>query len=237
MGAYTPTTWVDRISQNPGQFSATGSVPGNIVLVLNDNPTQAGTQFTAALMNKIEQALATVSNVTFTLPSYLMVGTVYLNNLNNVNAPPTPVILASSNVQGVGMTEYGDLVPINPSQIQSGTYWTVKDKNGNPMWKVYLAGGTIDVEAYLRCYGGLYVPSGQSTYLCNGIAANYTWSGTITSGGNATLTHSLGHYPIVALSGTRGNLELTYQFTDTNNIVISNYSSASNSWSGTVYLW
>lgn len=236
MAAYTPTTWVDRISLNPGQFSATGSVPGTVVLVLNDNPSQAGTQFTAALMNKIEQALAQVSNVTYTLPQSLSVGTLYLNNTNNVNNPPTPVLLASSNVQGVGMTEFGDLVPINPSQIQSGTYWTVKDKNGNPMWKVYLAGGAIDVNAYLRCYGGLYVTTGPC-YINPGIACNYSWTGTIASGANAALAHNLGHYPIVALSGTRGNLELTYQFTDTNNIAISNYSSGSNSWSGTVYLW
>lgn len=235
--AYSPTSWVDRISQNPGQFSATGSVPGNIILVLNDNPTQTGTQFTAALMNKIEQALAQVSSVTDTLPSSLSVGTVYLGNVNNVNAPTTPVYLASPNATGVGMDQYGNLVPINPSQIQSGTYWAVLDKNGNPLWKVYLTGGTIDVQAYLRCYGGLYVPNGQSTFLCNGISSNYSWSGTVSSGGAVTLTHNLGHYPIVALSGSRGNLELTYQFTDTNNIVISNYSSGSNSWTGTVYLY
>jgi hypothetical protein len=212
-------------------------VTGNITLALNDNPTQAGTQVTATLMNKIEHGLATVSNVTYTLPQSLSVGTIYLNNLNNVSSPPIPVYLASSNLQGVGMTEYGDLVPINPAQIQSGSYWAVRDKNGNPMWKVYLNGGAVDVEAYWRCYGGLYVPTGQSTWLLNGVGVNHTWSGTISSGGNAGIAHNLGHNPIVAISGTRGNLELTYQFSDTNNLVVSNYSSGSNSWSGTVYLW
>ena len=54
---YTPTNWQDRISQNPGQFSATGSVPGNITLTLNDNPTQAGTPVTAAAMNNMETEL------------------------------------------------------------------------------------------------------------------------------------------------------------------------------------
>ena len=187
-------------------------------------------------MNNIEQGLTTVSSVTSTLPSSLSVGTVYLGNVNNVNAPPIPVNLASSNALGVGMTAYGDLVPINPSQIQSGTYWSVRDKLGNPLWKVYLAGGAIDVNAYLRLYNGLYVTTGPC-YITPGIAVNYSWSGTVNSGANATLTHNLGHYPIVALSGSRGNLQLTYQFTDANNIVVSNYSSGSNSWAGTVYLW
>lgn len=206
---YTPTNWQDGV-----------------------------TPVSANNLNKIEQALAQVSSVTDTLPSSLSVGTVYLNNLNNVSDPPTPVILASSNVQGVGMTEFGDLVPINPAQIQSGTYWTVKDKNGNPMWKVFLAGGAIDVQAYLRCYGGLYVPSGQSTWLINGIGANYSTSLAIAPGTSAVVTHNLGHqYPIVALSGTMGNLQLTYSFTSTTQMSITNYSTGSNTWNGTVFLW
>lgn len=55
---YTPTAWQDRISTNPGQFSTTGSVPGNVVLTLNDSPSQAGTPVTAARMNNIETQLA-----------------------------------------------------------------------------------------------------------------------------------------------------------------------------------
>ncbi|MDR3543922.1 MAG: hypothetical protein P4L69_23640 [Desulfosporosinus sp.] len=55
--AYTPTVWADRISANPGQFSATGTVPGNVTLTLNDNPSQAGTAVTAARMNNIENEL------------------------------------------------------------------------------------------------------------------------------------------------------------------------------------
>ena len=55
--AYTPTNWQDRISTNPGQFSSTGAIPGNVTLTLNDNPTQAGTPVTAANMNKIENEL------------------------------------------------------------------------------------------------------------------------------------------------------------------------------------
>lgn len=55
--AYTPTVWQDRISVNPGQFSATGSIPGNVTLTLNDNPTQAGTPVTAIRMNNIESGI------------------------------------------------------------------------------------------------------------------------------------------------------------------------------------
>ena len=55
--AYIPTTWQDRIAANPGQFSTTGSVPGNVVLTLNDAPSQVGTPVTAAKMNNIENEL------------------------------------------------------------------------------------------------------------------------------------------------------------------------------------
>ena len=55
--AYSPTVWADRISANPGQFSTTGSVPGNVTLTLNDSPSQAGTPVTAARMNNIETEL------------------------------------------------------------------------------------------------------------------------------------------------------------------------------------
>jgi hypothetical protein len=237
--AYSPTNWQDRVSANPGQFTVSGDVTGTIVLVLNDNPTQAGTQFTAALMNKIEQALAQVSSVTDTLPTSLSVGTIYLNNTNNVNAPPTTVYLASSNPQGVGMTEYGDLVPINPSQIQNGTYWTVQDKNGNPMWKVYLSGGAIDCEAYWRCYGGLYVPNGQATWLINGIGSNYSWSGTISYQSSVTITHGLGHKPIMTALGTTGNIRLAWgEATASQSVNVSNYPTVGgNSWTGTIYFW
>jgi hypothetical protein len=57
---YTPTNWQDRISGSPGQFSATGSVPGNITLTLNDNPSQNGTAVNADRMNNIENELVSL---------------------------------------------------------------------------------------------------------------------------------------------------------------------------------
>ncbi len=60
--AYTPTTWVDRVSGSPGQFLTTGTVPGNVVLTLNDSPSVAGTSVTAARMNNIENELAKLDN-------------------------------------------------------------------------------------------------------------------------------------------------------------------------------
>ena len=207
------------------QFNLSGSIPVTFI----DNTPDANLTTAAPSTNTTGTPVTFGAPVTFDSP-------VYLNGVNNVNAPPTPVILASSNIQGVGMTEFGDLVPINPSQIQNNTYWTVKDVNGNPMWKVYLSGGAIDVNSYLRLYDGLYVGTGPC-YIDPGISPNYTWSGTINSATTQPLAHNLGHYPIVALSGTTGNLELTYRFTDTNNITVENYSSGSNNWTGTVYLW
>ena len=58
--AYVQTNWSDRVSGSPGQFAATGSVPGNVVLALNDNPSQAGTQVTAARMSNIETELVSL---------------------------------------------------------------------------------------------------------------------------------------------------------------------------------
>ncbi|SPF51246.1 membrane hypothetical protein [Candidatus Desulfosporosinus infrequens] len=66
--SYNPTNWLDRISANPGQFTATGSVPGNVILSLNDSPTQAGTQFTAAHMNNIESGIAALDEGNITGP-------------------------------------------------------------------------------------------------------------------------------------------------------------------------
>ncbi|KLU65735.1 hypothetical protein DEAC_c23650 [Desulfosporosinus acididurans] len=59
--SYTKTGWQDRLSSNPGQFTATGTVPGTITLQLNDNPTQTGTPVTAAAMNNIENGVSQVT--------------------------------------------------------------------------------------------------------------------------------------------------------------------------------
>ncbi len=210
------------------QFNLSGAMP----VTFTDNTPDANLTIGAPSVNTTGTPVTFGAPVTFDSP-------VYLNGVNNVNAPPTPVILASSNIQGVGMTEFGDLVPINPSQIQNGTYWTVKDKNGNPIWKVYLAGGAIDVEAYLRCYGGLYVPSGQSTWLINGIGSNYTWTGTISYQSSVTITHGLGHKPIMTALGTTGNTRLAWgESTANQSVTVSNYPTVGgNSWTGSIYFW
>lgn len=74
--AYTPTNWQDRISQNPGQFTASGAVTGNLTLTLNDNPTQAGTSVTAARMNNIENELIFLDQKPslITMPQYWGLG-------------------------------------------------------------------------------------------------------------------------------------------------------------------
>lgn len=159
---------------------------------------------------------------------------------NNISAPTQTLIMASSNVHGIGMDQYGIFYPINPASVTSGDYWGVYDKNGANALKIYIDGGAaIDVNKYLRCYGGLYVPSGQSTYLINGVGNNYSQSvSALASGSSLTITHNLGHQVCwVALSGTMGNLSLTYSFTSTTQMTLTNYSSGSNAWTGTIYLW
>jgi hypothetical protein len=63
--AYTPSNWQDRVSANPGQFSATGAVTGTITLTLNDNPSQAGTPITAARMTNIENELVYLDGLNY----------------------------------------------------------------------------------------------------------------------------------------------------------------------------
>lgn len=65
----------------------------------------------------------------------------------------------------------------------------------------------------------------------------FTWSGTITSGNYVTITHNLGYEPIVKLSGNMGNIILTTNDIDANNLKVYCYSSGGNSWTGKVSLY
>lgn len=77
-------------------------------------------------------------------------------------------------------------------------------------------------------------PGGFPTLTTN---PSYVWSGTVpaTGTGTVTITHNLGHYPIVATDGTLGNINLTFQNLSSSQIKIAN--STGNAWNGTVRLW
>ena len=80
---YTPTVWADRVSGSPGQFSTTGSVPGNVVLTLNDAPSVTGTPVTAARMNNIETELVYLDALAATFPKLTV------SQLVNMTSPLT----------------------------------------------------------------------------------------------------------------------------------------------------
>ena len=78
--SYTPYTWVDRVAANPGQFTATGTVPGTVTLVLNDTPSVTGTALTAARMNHIETGIST--EISIEASTRLISDTVLSTNLS-----------------------------------------------------------------------------------------------------------------------------------------------------------
>lgn len=65
----------------------------------------------------------------------------------------------------------------------------------------------------------------------------FIWSGTINSSSYATITHNLGYRPIVKTNGSVGNIILTTNDIDVNNLKVYAYSSGGNSWTGTIYLY
>jgi hypothetical protein len=65
----------------------------------------------------------------------------------------------------------------------------------------------------------------------------YTKTTTLVNNGSGNIYHGLGYYPIVSISGTVGNIIMTYNYVDDDNIRFHCYSSGGSSWSGTIYLW
>jgi hypothetical protein len=62
----------------------------------------------------------------------------------------------------------------------------------------------------------------------------FTWSGTAPYQGSVTVTHNLGYYPIVILSGTTGNVNPCFNHSNVNSIIITNWvASGGNDWVGT----
>jgi len=109
--AYTPSVWSDRIPGSPGQFSTTGTVPGNVTLTLNDNPSQAGTPVTAARMNNIETGISTLDGGHIT-------GPVTTVGLAGATAASRYVGATASGAPATGTFAKGDFVV-----DQTGTFW------------------------------------------------------------------------------------------------------------------
>ncbi|MDI6617905.1 MAG: phage tail spike protein [Clostridiales bacterium] len=65
----------------------------------------------------------------------------------------------------------------------------------------------------------------------------FTWSGTINMNTSVYITHNLGYNPIIATSGTVGNVQLTFAYSNSNTLRVNNYNVSSNNWTGTIYFW
>jgi hypothetical protein len=86
---------------------------------------------------------------------------------------------------------------------------------------------TLYTEGYIVATKGYYNLGRMSTT---------SWSGTLANGGSIIINHGLGYKPIHMATGTVGNINITFNDSDANNVQVYNYSGGA-SWTGTVYLW
>ncbi|WCK55440.1 tail fiber domain-containing protein [Aneurinibacillus sp. Ricciae_BoGa-3] len=110
--------------------------------VLKGNTSTAlATGLTATSVNDTGQATSSYTAPTRnTTADVLVDGAVVLGGVNNINNPTSPVLLAPSNANGLGMDQFGNLLPINPGALTAGANWSVLDKNGNLPLKVKVDG-------------------------------------------------------------------------------------------------
>ena len=111
-----------------------------------------------------------------------------------------------------GITVDGDI-----TMLEDATF------NGN-----IIATGIIRAERSINAEQGIYNV---------GKMPAYTKTTTLVNNGSGNIYHGLGYYPIVSISGTVGNIIMTYNYVDDDNIRFHCYSSGGSSWSGTIYLW
>lgn len=96
---------------------------------------------------------------------------------------------------------------------------------------------TSAYNARLTSSGGVLKASGGFGNV--GKKPAFTWSGTVGYNTSVTITHNLGYVPIIMLSGSCGNMQMTTcnKTDNINQLVLNNYSSGDNIWTGIVYFW
>jgi hypothetical protein len=95
---------------------------------------------------------------------------IVLGQTNNVSSPASTIYLASANASGMGMDQYGNLLPISPGSVTSGQSWTIKDKSGNTVFqalkdgtkKLATANSTLDDGSGNATFAGML--SGLNPY-------------------------------------------------------------------------
>lgn len=167
--SYVPTS-AEGIANGVATLDANGKVPTNQIYPI----TGQTNNFTATQQ--------------FTAPSSsIEANQVILGTSSNVSSPLSPISLASSNATGMGLDQYGNLLPINPSAVQNGQSWNVQDKAGNNVLKVYKDGtkkmssanNMLDDGSGNANFAGIL--SGQNPYcfVRNSVSIQISSSGTL----------------------------------------------------------
>jgi hypothetical protein len=150
-----------------------------------------------------------------------------------VNAPVRGVVLVlNNNNSALGFDEFGNIIPINPSQMGSGATWNVFNSNGDQAFEIIVAGSTSPWR---------FISPGKA----NGIALGTTPAAsapTIASGTvyqNTTASYQTFDIPVYAsTSGTAGTVAVAYGTSSTPSTVYTQAVSGSTSSSavGVVHL-
>lgn len=128
------------------------NVPANATSITASNITDrrtlvplnvSGTQINLAGAAGTGQTNNFTQTQKFTAPtSSIEANQIIMGQTNNVSSPTSPVYLASADATGVGMDADGNLLPISPSSIPTngGAFWSILDKLGNAVLKVFKDG-------------------------------------------------------------------------------------------------
>lgn len=123
--------------------------------------------------------------------------------------------------QSAALARHGDNAPM---------YFNWSGQGGQPSW---LWGGSDGTNMYV------YNPSNFSVWAARTLGApRWAYTCNIASGASATFTHNLNNgTPIVMFSGTQGNVNINWNTSGANQIIVSQYNTGSNNWYGTIQIW
>jgi hypothetical protein len=132
---YVPTS-TEGVANGVAMLDSNGKVPSNQLYDL----TQKTNNFSVT-----QQFTATSASIE--------ANQIVLGPDSKVSSPASPIYLASANVKGIGLDQYGNILPIAPSSIASGDTWNVFDKNGNKVLSVSKDGsGGVTIPGTLNGY-------------------------------------------------------------------------------------
>jgi len=112
-------------------------------------------------------------------------------------------------------------------KVDNGTdFDIIHFETEDKMVKTQSGASTLDVDLAAKAVNGKVGKNSAAS-----------WTGNISPGTLVTITHNLGYNPIITCGGTMGNLTLTYNYLNYNQIQVYNFNGASNTFTGSVYMW